>query len=195
MTKKMTPEMAAIMRPSHVSDDKLETLRKHVREHRDLLMQVRDAEDALKTLKKKLNDMESKELPDLFHAAGVDSVGLPAEGNLPAYDATLKPYYHANIPEQNRPEAFGWLHQHGFGDIVKTVFKIEFGLCEDAPTQQLQEQLDKLGVEYSKDMNVPWKTLTAWLKERMEKRDTDLPSLSIFGATVGTVVKLKERRK
>ena len=195
MSKKLTSEMAQIMRPREISSDALEELRAHVRRHRELVIEVTEAEERLKVLKNSLNEMEQKELPDLFHAAGVDKVGLPAEGNHPAYDATLKPYYKANIPEGNKPEAFAWLNNNGYGDIVKTVFKIEFGLGEETPTKVLEKELTKMGVDYSKDMTVPWQTLTAWLKERIEKRDGDLPPLSLFGATVGTVVKLKERRK
>lgn len=193
MPSKLKPEVAAAMRRQPVSETTLESLREEVRKHRDLLLQVQDAEARLKDLKSQLYELESKRLPDLFLQAGVDSVGLPAEGNLPAYDAALKPYYHANIPAENRAAAFKWLNDNGFGDIVKTIFKIEFGLGESAPTQKLENQLDALGVAYSKDMNVPWPTLTAWLKERLHKRDTDLPPLDLFGATVGNVVKLKKR--
>lgn len=195
MTNKLKPEMAAIMQPPSVSSETLDRLRTHVRRHRDLKREVEDIEDKLKALKKQLHQMEQKDLPDLFQAAGVDKVGIPAEGNQPAYDAVLKPYYHANIPEEHRAEAFAWLNEHGFGDIVKTIFKIEFGLGEDTPTREFEMLLAKSGTEYAKDMTVPWQTLTAWLKERFEKQDVALPSLSLLGATVGTVVKLKERRK
>jgi hypothetical protein len=47
---------------------------------------------------------------------------------------------------------------------------------------------------------VPWKRLTSWIKERHEMSMKDpekvvMPPLDKFGATVGRVVQIKEKRR
>lgn len=194
MSRKISDAVANIARPVKVNEDKLEALRQVVREHRDITAHLEYLEAEVKAARKKKWEIEFKKLPDMFHEAGVDKVGLAAEGNHPAYDAVLAPYYHANIPANQKSEAFQWLEEEGHGDIIKTVIKVELGRGDRAIATAVEAVLEKMNVDYSSDLGVPWNTLTAWLKEQIEKHNK-VPPLSLIGATVGNIVKLKERKK
>ena len=190
---KMSEALANVARPIQPREDKLEALRLVVRAHRDLMDRIAALEEELKAARKSKWDMESRTLPDMFGEAGVDHVGIPAEGNMPSYDAVLSPYYHANIPPDQKEEAFEWLEREGHGDIIKTTVRVELGRGEREKAKTLENWLQRVGIEYSRDLGVPWNTLTAWLKEQIEKGN-HIPPLSLIGATVGHIVRLKERK-
>lgn len=189
---------AAIKRDeTAVPEDKLDKLRAAVREVRDLRRDEQDLTERLAQVKAQINEREGKTLPDLFTEAKVDHIGLEAEGNLPAYDAEMKPYYHANIsaewPMEQQQKGFDWLDENKFGDLIKSMYVVMVPRGARAKALEVEEALEKLGVEYEVKLGVPWNTLTAWLKERVEKFKST-PPLDLLGATVGKVVKLKERK-
>lgn len=181
-----------------VSEDTLEKVRVVLRETRDRELEIRGLEERLRTLKTSQNTAEHVTLPTMFQEANIDKLGLPAEGNLPAYDTELKPYYHANIssdwPPEQREEAFSWLTRHSHGDLIKSVVVITFPREEVKKAKALVQKQQKLGRSAQIEMTVPWNTLTAWLKEQVEKF-MSTPPLDKLGATVGRVVKLKPRKE
>jgi len=193
MSSKLNDAVAAAASSVLPNQDKLEALRLVVRAHRDLQKRIADLEEQLSEAKKTRYKMEMRELPEMFYEVGVDRIGIPEEGNHPAYDAVLQPYYHANIPADQRDQAFEWLQEKGHGDLIKTVVKVELGLRQREVARKVESMLEKLGVDYSRDLGVPWNTLTAWLKEQIEKHQ-EIPPLTMLGATVGNIVKLKERK-
>jgi hypothetical protein len=148
---------------SPASKDKLDAVRAKVKEARDIDFSIQSLNERLSLLSKRKQELVHNELPDLFQDAKIDVLGIEPEGNMPGYDTELKDFYHANIPEARRDEAFAWLDKNR-----------------------------KLEVSYSSKLSVPWNTLTAFVKEQVEKGAV-LP-LDILGATVGRVVKLKARK-
>lgn len=179
------------------TEDRLEQVRKVLREVRDLERTIADQEETLKANKAKVLDFKQRKLVDLFQEVGIDTLGLPPEGNLPGYDAELKPYYHANISTDWEPErqlkAFDWLDDNKSGDLIRSTFTVFIGKDDRKTALKVQKALDKLKVPYETKLAVPWNTLTAWLKEQVEKHKTT-PPLDLLGATVGSVVNLKARK-
>lgn len=184
--------VAAAKKPT-VSDDALDRLRERVRRCRDLTNEIHDGEERIAAAKRELNQITSTELPDMFDEYGVSSVGIPAEGNAPAYIAETKPYYKAQIRDENANEAHAWLDKHGHGDLIKNMFSVEFGRTENKAADKLRQILEKMDVDFTQKKTVPWNTLTAFVKEQIEKHNATLP-LDLLGATVGRVVKLKEKK-
>jgi hypothetical protein len=176
-----------------MSNDKLEHVRDAVRRHLGLQQRIAELTEENKLLTRQLNDMAKRELPDLFNEVQVDSVGLAPEGNQPGYDAKLSPYYHANIPADRAIEAFAWLDAEGHGDLIKNVITVELGRGDNETAKAVQYALDDLGIEYSTKLSVPWNTLTAFVREQVE-RYSRVPPLDILGAEIGQIVKLKERK-
>ena len=193
----LSSAVSAAMAERAPSADKLDQLREAIRMQRDTLLEIEDLEAALKGKKLKLNALEREILPTLFADAGVDKVGLEAEGNLPAYDATAKPYYKASIaadwPLERQAAGFNWLIDNGHSDVVKTIITIEFGRRDHERATAFKKLLLDQGLSYNEKLGVQWNTLTKLVKELIEKHGT-MPPLDLLGADVGRVVKLTERK-
>ncbi len=162
-------------------------------------------------------EITQREMPEYMTRVGSDKLGLP-EFNC---DVVMEAYYHANIkaewPEEQRQKAFDWLEENGHGDLIKTEFYIQFprfmlpvarwltehvaGLRPELtlmePTgrgknKTIKEVTKVVEIPGAKvDLGVPWNTLTAFVKEQVEK-GAKLP-LDTLGATVGKIVKIKPR--
>lgn len=182
------------------TEDSLERVRKVLRDARDKDREIADLEGRLKTVRAEVLELKQKTLPDIYDEVGIDNLGLPAEGNLPAYDCKLEPYYHANISaeweEDRRQAAFTYLDEYGdgTGEMIKSTYTVLLPRGNRKKALAVEKALQKLKVEVVSKLEVPWNTLTAWVKEQVEKHNTT-PDLNVLGATVGRVVKLKERKE
>jgi len=165
-----------------------------------------ELEHKLDEKKKARLEVAMHELPDYMKLIGQDKVGLP-DFNV---DLVMEPYYHANIaadwPDDKRQAAFSYLEEIDAGDLIKTQVVFLFGRKELkrvkwllAFISTLKHYLKEVGGEPEDipepliTMGVPWNTLTAFVKEQItggKKLDLDK-----IGATVGSVVKIKPRKK
>ena len=202
-------EMAALMADSDEhAPDKLETIYKRMRQVRDIKLKIADLELALKDAKNNLNELTMRELPDLMNDVRQNYLELPAEGNHPAIAFRIKPYYKANI-DNNSPlsmQAYQWLEEHGEGDIIKRTVTASLGKDSGEEYAQITEYLDEQGIDYEAKFGVPWNTLTAWLRDRhqrwLDQQGKDvpaedrihLPPLEPFGAFIGQVVEVKDKK-
>lgn len=187
----------SFIRKAAPSENSLEKIRDKLREARDVTRKINDTEESLKLLKKDLHSLRHETLPDMFNEVGIDQLGLPPEGNMPGYDCNLGPYYHANIaadwPQDKRTEAFAYIEKRGDGDLIKTEITILIPRDERKKAKKVESALKKMKVNYTVDLSIPWATLTAYVKEQIEKHDAILP-LDTLGAQVGSVVKLNQRK-
>mgnify|MGYP001016388974 CR=1 FL=1 len=172
--------------------DLLKRAREMVKEARDLEVRMQNGAELMKQLGTRKNELTFKELPDLYSEAGIRNLGIEADGNLPAYDTQLKPFYKANMPEDPdlRSRGFQWLDKEGHGDLIKVQFTINLGRGDVGQAKKLEAALKKLKIEYEKKMTVPWNTLTAFVKEQIEEKHRT-PPLDLLGAVVGQVVTIK----
>lgn len=199
MTDAIPEDLAALIAADEpiVNEDRLSALRDKIARVRDLQKTKADLEARLKETNKELDASYFRELPDLMDAAGVTLVEIPPEGDLPAITAKVGPYYRANIaadwPPERRAAAFKWLDDNGHGDLIKTNVTVPFARDEREEARKLVAKLEAEGLPTVIGEAIPWATLTAWLKEMVEKHNaTDLP-LETLGATVGRVVTLKSK--
>lgn len=181
-----------------VPEDKLELVREQLRRSRDTELEMSELASRLKVKSEEQNKRVFEELPALFQEIGIDRLGIEADGNLPAYDATLTPYYKANIsgewPPEQQDAAFDWLEKEGHGDLVKNKFVVQLGRDDEEKALRLRALLEEAGFEFENKRAVPWNTLTSFVKEQVEKHNTT-PPLDLLGATVGKIVKLKPRKE
>jgi len=177
-------------------EDKLERLRSLGATAMQIKIEVDQLEKQRKAQQAKLNQLLNKDLPALFEEAQVDNIGL-SDYNV---DMILMNYYHANIaadwPEDQREAAFSLIEKEGAGDLIRYVVSVSFNKDEYQAAKKLQEDLTRMGIVPTVQKTIPWKTLTAWLKEQWEKRPHffTLEILELLGASVGKVVKPKERK-
>jgi hypothetical protein len=182
------------------NQDKLDKITEKMREARDLKMEIASLEEQVKNLKKSFLEIVHRQLPDLMNEVNQGTMTLLAEGNYPAYRFNLKPFYKANIDNNDSTavEAYQWLEDHGEGDIIKRTITASLGKDSQVLHEKLCEIMDNLGVAYDTKLGVPWNTLTAWLKERhaasLRNDEVEMPSLELFGATIGQVAEMKETK-
>lgn len=197
LSKRLRTAAPSFIKKSAPSESSLEKIRDKLREARNTVRQIYDAEETVKTLKKDYVTLRHETLPNMFMEAGIDQLGLPPEGNMPGYDCNLGAYYHANIaadwPADKRKEAFDFIDKRGDGDLIKTEITILIPRDERKKAKKVESALKKLKVNYTVDLSIPWSTLTAYVKEQIEKHDAILP-LDTLGAQVGSVVKLTQRK-
>lgn len=180
-------------------EDKLERVRRELGRARTLEMEVENLRQRLTEKSAMLLEMKQKTLVDIFDEARVSKLGIPPEGNVPGYEIEIRPYYKANIPvewpKEQRAEAFGWLTEHGHGDLLRQTVTVSFGPKTIKAQRALAAFLKKNKMDWSSEYGVPWNTLTAWLKNEIEVNKRT-PPLDLLGATVGrvaSVVKQKEK--
>ena len=163
-------------------------LRKKAAELRDAKKRVKDLEETLEQAQKYVTGLETKELPDLLAEAKMKNLTVEAEGNEPAFTITRSPFYRAVMPEESGP-GFTWLEDNGHGDIIKRVFTIKLPMDREDMADKLKKFLEKHVYVWEVKETVPWSTLTAFVKEQVEKGES-VP-LDILGAFVGEIVKIK----
>lgn len=195
--QKAGEDVLALMRASATkpaSADKLDRLRVKIAELRDLEFERTKLSERNAELGKRVYEIQTKELVDLFDQAKVDNVGIPEEGNLPAYNMEVGWNYKANIGTPAEPKvddfnaAIAYIKKHE-PDMVKTTYTIEFGLGEEKNRRVFESLLKKTKIEYSSSFGVPWNTLTAWVREQIEVHKKS-PPLKLLGATVERTARL-----
>ena len=139
---------------------------------------VKQFEADLKEAKQKLLKLTDEDLPALLQ-----EIGLPKFELDDGTKVTLQQTYGAHISEANQPEAFGWLREHGFEDIIKNTVACEFGKGEDSEAVKFMELAQSEGVPVLQKTSVHPQTLKAFVRERVEAGD-DFP-MRTFGAFIG----------
>lgn len=182
-----------------IPSDMLKKLTAKARELRDTELEIETLNERLKEASARQYAIEHEELPELMMEAGTDHIGIPADGNMPAMDLKLKPFYSANIAAAWEPErrdaAFNYLTDEGAGDLIKTeiTLKVPRELRDKVP--QLLSKLEKAspsGVSIETKEAVHSATLKSWLKEKSEAGEE--VKLDLIGGSVGTVVTTKPRK-
>lgn len=201
----MAQDIPDFMEAAEPAADKLDALRAKAAELREVQTQLEDYESRVTELKMKQHVLTRSELPELFAAAQVTSVGLEAQGNLPAYIAELGREFRAGIPAtwepDRREKGFTWLIEHDGEDIIKTVLTIEFEKGEASRAMDLRDLLVKEhGIapeDITVDMAVHHATLTSFLRELVETDEGGkIPDgIDAIGGYVGPVVKLKKPKE
>jgi transposase-like protein len=178
--------------------DQVRTAAAHAR---DLEFRKQGLEEQLADVKYQLRTMYWRTLPEMMEGAGVDQVGVAAEGNLSAFDLTLEEHVSANIGVNWTPErrnaAIRWLEDNGHADLVKTEVVTEFPReARDEAVQFVERSTANLplGAEVSVRETVNPMTLRAWLRREM-KAGRQLPPLDLIGAAIARVAKLKKREE
>lgn len=179
------------------NEDKLLALRIVLRRRRDLGRALEDLENRASDLRKQKHDLDTRLLPDMFMQAGVDHLGIPAEGNEPAMDAVMHDFYRANIPMEWPPDkkeaAFAKLSALGLDGIIKRVVETAF-TPGDKKWKKLIAMLEKAGFSFSVRDGVHWKTLTAAIQELCEEgKRPSAADLDTLNAFVGKIVTIKPR--
>ena len=135
--------------------------------------EVARIEAELTRAREALTDIAERQLPELM-----DEFGLETFKTRSGLNIKIKEIIRASIPKARAASAFAWLKEHGHAAMIKRVLSVSFGKGED---EQAEELLEQLSSEYEIDdkASVHPQTLSAWVKEKLERGD-EIP-LELFG--------------
>jgi hypothetical protein len=167
-----------------LSDTQITGIAALARRAKSLEKDIEDQETTLKGLKDELRTLTEQTIPEALSEMGMSSFRME-DGS--AID--VKPFYSASISEARRAEAFQWLRDHGFDDIIKNTVSVRFGRGEEELCQRLLGVLGTQGFRSEQAEKVEPSTLKAWVRERVE-RGEEFPT-ELFGAFIGKKAVIK----
>ena len=144
-------------------------------------------EGLLKDKKKALLAITDGQLPDALEQMGLEKFTL-TDGS----EIATKVFYGASIPRDRRDEAYEWLRDHEFGDLVKNNVTVTFGRGEDETAKEFIELCGAQGFMPNQSEKVEPMVLKAWLRERVEAGDP-IP-LDLFGAYISNRATIKRSK-
>ena len=166
---------------------KLDGVARLAAEAANLERQISEAEQLLKDRKQALHKITDEQLPEALEEMGLQKFTLTDGAEI-----SVKPIYAASIPADRREEAFQWLRDHAFGDLVKNNVTVTFGRGEDEDAKEFVDLCDAQGFAPRQLEKVEPMTLKAWLRERVEAGDP-IP-LDLFGAFISQRATIKRSK-
>ena len=146
-------------------------------EMKKLEAQIELDEEQLAKKKKRLRDYVERKVPELMQEAGVNALVL-SDGS----KVEVKPFYAARIPESRTQEAFSWLRDGGFEDLIKNQVTASFNKGQDNLVAKLISVCEENNFRYTKKEKVEPMTLKAFVREQVEK-GKELP-FDLFGVYI-----------
>jgi len=153
----------------------------------NLEKEISSAEQLLKDKKQALHKITDEQLPEALEEMGLQKFTLTDGAEI-----SVKPIYAASIPKDRKEEAFQWLRDHEFGDLVKNNVTVTFGRGEDETAKEFVGLCGSQGFVPSQLEKVEPMTLKAWLRERVEAGDP-IP-LDLFGAFISQRATIKRSK-
>ncbi len=155
---------------------------------RDKEATISDLEQRLKDEKKALLKLTDEEMPAMLAEIGMASFSLDDGSTI-----DIKQTYGASIRVEKRPEAFEWLRDNGYDDIIKNTVACQFGRGEDDQASAFAAFAQQQGYAPDQKTEVHPQTLRAFVKERCEAGE-EFP-MELFGAWIGQRAVIKRGKK
>ena len=157
-----------------------------------------DAEENAKKAKAALFKIESEDLPELIRSTGLNAVTLEDGTTVKVVDEI-----NCGVSAERKPEAYGWLREHGAGGLIKVMVGVSFGKGEEKKAAALLSQLiKKFGADAAFDKeDGHYQTLKAYIKERIAaaaeydgppEKAPAVPPAELFGIQPYAMAKIAE---
>ena len=170
-----------------LDDSQLDGVSRLANEAATLEQTLEQQERAMKETKAALYKITDEQLPEALEEMGLQKFTL-TDGS----EISVRPVYSASIPKDRREEAFQWLRDHEFGDLVKNNVTVTFGRGEDKDAKEFLNLCGTQGYAPDQLEKVEPMTLKAWLRERVEAGDA-VP-LDLFGAFISQRATIKRSK-
>jgi len=125
--------------------------------------EVAQCEGQLEEAERTLRRIAREDYPELLREVGLTEVTLPDRRKIVLADG-----FDCGISEENKPAAFAWLRDNGFGGLIKTEVTVAFGRSEQDELERLLKLLEEHGFIAAVGDSVHWQTLKSFIKERKE---------------------------
>jgi hypothetical protein len=143
----------------------------------NLEQEIANDEEALQKKKEALREITDEQLPGALEEMNLQKFTL-----MDGSEISVKPIYGASIPKGRKEEAFKWLRDHNFGDLVKNNVSVTFARGEDEIAKNFVDLCADQGFVPSQIEKVEPMTLKGWLREEVEAGNP-VP-LDLFGAFI-----------
>ena len=145
-------------------DDKnqLEMLGSMMKQQLQIEGQIKNLDTQLKDAKKNLRALQEDRLPTFIERYGLE--GITYDGK----KLTIKKDVSASITKDNQADAFAYLEDNGFEDLIKSEIKIGFGAAEGDDFAECVNSLQESGVAHTTRHSVHPQTLKAFVKRQLE---------------------------
>jgi hypothetical protein len=167
-----------------VSDENVTGIAGLARRAKLLEKELEDLGKSLKEKEDQYRNLTEVSIPEAMASAGMKKFVME-DGSM----IDVKPFYGASIPKARQAEAFQWLRDHGFDDIIKNTVSVRFGRREDELCSRLLELLRTQGFLPEQTEKIEPQTLKAWVKERIEKGQP--VDSELFGVFIGQKAVIK----
>ena len=171
----------------NVSDDGIQTVSVLAEAQVELEEQIEEKNNELKVLKEKHRRISEEQLPEALKELGIAEFKL-SDGT----KVSTSIYYSARISPDNKEEAFKWLRENNFADLIKNTVSASFGRDEDETANELLNELNSKGLNTTQKEWVEPMTLKAFVIEQVEK-GADLP-LETFNVYIGQKSKITKEK-
>ena len=151
---------------------------------KELEDEIKDIESVLKERKEQQRKLLEESIPAMLQELGMSKFAM-SDGS----EITIKPFYNASIKDENRAQAYEWLRDNGFDDIIKNTVSVRFGRGEDQLCDTLLNQLREQNYPVEQAQKIEPQTLKAWVREQVE-RGSEFPT-ELFGVYVGQRASIK----
>jgi len=138
--------------------------------------------------RRRLIKLTDEEMPSMLAEIGMASFALDDGSTV-----EVKQTYGASILVEKRPEAYEWLRDNGYDDIIKNTVACQFGRGEDDQASAFAAFAQQQGYVPDQKTEVHPQTLRAFVKERCEAGE-EFP-MELFGAWVGQRAVIKRGKK
>lgn len=184
MAEDVEEDVTALAEIQEEKVSRLSALAEDLRSKQD---RIADLELELKDEKRAMYKLSDEDIPALMQELGMKDFTLQS-----GVKVAVSPTYGGHISQENQAEAFDWLRENDYDDIIKNVVSVQFGKGEDGDAAALYENLSESGYEPGNKQSVHSQTLKAWIRERVESGDS-FP-MNLFGAHIGQRAKIKSTR-
>jgi len=167
-----------------LADDQLSGISALAKRAKQLEKELDEMELEFKKRKDQYRKMIEETIPEALSSLGMKSFKMDDGSSI-----EVKPFYSASITEARRAEAFEWLREHGFDDIIKNTVSVRFGRGEDELCARLLNQLGETGFPAEQAEKIEPMTLKAWVREQVE-RGNEFPT-ELFGVYIGQKATIK----
>lgn len=167
-----------------LKDDDIQGVAALAKRAKSLSKEIEDLEKTLSERKENYRKLTEESLPEALGSLGMTSFRMEDGSSI-----DIKPFYGASIKAERQAEAFAWLREHGYDDLIKNTVSVRFGKGEDELCARLLSTLKGTGYIPEQAQKVEPMTLKAWVKEQVEK-GRDFPT-ELFGAFIGKKAVIK----
>lgn len=167
-----------------VKDEDLGSIAALAKRAKILEKEIEDLDKTLSERKEQQRKLLEESIPNMLSELGMKDFTMSDGSKI-----SVKPFYSASIPEEKRAQAYEWLRENGFDDIIKNTVSVRFGRNEDALCEALLNQLREQNYPVEQAQKIEPQTLKAWVREQVE-RGSAFPT-ELFGVYVGQKATIK----